>query len=33
MDNNPAHFKDNPNNPVENVSWDDAQQFIETFNR
>ena len=32
MGNNPAHFKDNPNNPVEKVSWDDAQQFIETFN-
>ena len=32
MGNNPAHFKDNPNNPVEKVSWNDAQQFIETFN-
>ena len=32
MGNNPAHFKDSPNNPVEWVSWNDAQHFIETFN-
>lgn len=29
MGNNPSSFKDDPNNPVEQVSWDDAQAFIE----
>lgn len=29
---NPSHFKF-PNNPVETVSWKEAQQFIETLNR
>lgn len=32
MNNNPSHFKDNPNNPVENVSWDDVQVFINQVN-
>ena len=29
---NPAHFKDNENNPVEKVSWRDAQAFITQLN-
>ena len=29
---NPAYFKDNAKNPVEQVSWDDTQEFIQTFN-
>ena len=28
MGNNPSHFKDNPGNPVENVSWNDVQPFL-----
>jgi formylglycine-generating enzyme len=28
MGNNPSHFKDEHNLPVENVSWDDCQEFI-----
>ena len=27
MGNNPSHFKDNPKNPVERVSWDEAKAF------
>ena len=36
MGNNPAQFqndKDCDNRPVENVSWDDAKQFIQKLNR
>jgi formylglycine-generating enzyme len=32
MDENPAGFKDNVNNPVENISWHGVQQFIATLN-
>ena len=31
MGNNPSHFK-GPKNPVEQVSWDDCQQFLEKLN-
>jgi len=30
---NPSRFKDNSNNPVENVSWDDVQAFILRLNQ
>lgn len=33
MGNNPSHFKDNKNNPVEQVSWDDIQEFIQTLSQ
>ncbi len=32
MGSNPAYFQDNPNNPVEQVSWDDAQGFAKKLN-
>ena len=33
MGNNPARFKDDKNNPVEQVSWDDAQEFFKQLNK
>jgi formylglycine-generating enzyme required for sulfatase activity len=33
MGNNPSRFKDDVNNPVENVSWDDAHTFIDQLNQ
>jgi formylglycine-generating enzyme required for sulfatase activity len=32
MGNNPSHFKNGDNYPVENVSWEDVQVFIEKIN-
>lgn len=32
MGNNPSRFQDNPDNPVETVSWDDVQLFLERLN-
>lgn len=32
MGENPSEFKRNPNRPVENVSWNDCQRFIEKLN-
>jgi formylglycine-generating enzyme required for sulfatase activity len=31
MGNNPSHFK-GPNNPVESISWNDCQQFLDKLN-
>jgi formylglycine-generating enzyme required for sulfatase activity len=28
MGNNPSHFKNNPQNPVEQVSWNDAANLF-----
>lgn len=32
MGNNPATFKDSENNPIEQVSWDDTQEFLQRLN-
>jgi formylglycine-generating enzyme required for sulfatase activity len=32
MGNNPSHFSGNPKNPVEQVSWDDVQVFLQKLN-
>jgi formylglycine-generating enzyme required for sulfatase activity len=33
MGDNPAKFQDRPENPVENVSWNDIQNFIKKLNK
>ena len=33
MGDNPSEFKDHENNPVEKVSWNDAQEFIQKLNK
>ncbi|MCP4217326.1 MAG: formylglycine-generating enzyme family protein [bacterium] len=33
MDNNPSHFKNCDNCPVENVSWNDVQEFLQKLNK
>ena len=32
MGSNPSRFQDDEQNPVEQVSWNDAQQFIDKLN-
>jgi formylglycine-generating enzyme required for sulfatase activity len=32
MGGNPSHFTDNPSHPVEQVSWEDVQQFLSKLN-
>ena len=32
MGSNPSYYKDNSENPVEQVSWDDSQEFIKKLN-
>ena len=32
MGNNPSYFNNSPNNPVENISWNDCQEFISKLN-
>jgi formylglycine-generating enzyme required for sulfatase activity len=33
METNPSRFKNNPQNPVEKVSWDDAQAFCQKLSQ
>jgi len=33
MGENPSHFKESEENPVEQISWDNAQIFIKTLNK
>ena len=33
MGKNPSHFKVNPENPVEQVSWDDCQKFVKKLSK
>ena len=32
MGNNPSYYKDKPKHPVENVSWNDVQEFLKKVN-
>jgi formylglycine-generating enzyme required for sulfatase activity len=32
MSDNPAYFKENVNNPVEQISWNDVQEYVECLN-
>ena len=32
MEDNPSHFADNPDLPVEQVSWEEVQEFIRRLN-
>ena len=33
METNPSRFQNNPQNPVEKVSWDDAQAFCQKLSQ
>ena len=33
MGNNPSHFKNGDRHPVENVSWNDVQEYLQRLNQ